>query len=366
MHDQNEYIRPSQYMLLISGFLTGSLLILAFLSSIAKQDSWIIVLVSAVAVTPLVAVYVFISRAFSGRSLMEIHDVVYGRALGRAISILYVFFFLSLLSYNVRDLSIFYSGAVTPDIPQVVIVIVTTLTCAYAAKKGMKAIARTNFIIIVLVLIVLAFTLVSLIGQMDFKNLLPLLELPAEKVAQSTIIMSLVPFGEIVLLMMVIPFVRQNKKLGKFSLGGLGIAALFYLIVSIRNITVLGASGNYFSLPSYESARMINIGEFLSRLEILIALNQTSVIFIKISILYYATVKGLAQIFNLKSHVSLILPVGAITVVYAMIAHPSEADHVQWGAKYAAFFELPFVAVLPLLTLLVMLIRKLPRKEAPR
>lgn len=357
-------IRPYQYMFLIVGFMAGSLLILSFFSSLARQDSWLIVIISFLAVIPLLFACVFISRKFPGKNLMQIHDAVYGKALGRTISALYVLFFLSLLSFNIRDMSVFYTGVIMPETPPIVIMAIITAVCAYTVKKGIKAIARAGFIIMIMALIVFVLTLALLIDDADFENLLPLFELPAEKYIQAVVIMSFVPFGEFALFLMVMPYVKDGKKLGKFSFGGLAIAALFFLLVIVRNTVVLEASGNVFSIPSYESVRMISIGDFLNRVELFIALNQTAALFVKISVLYFAAVKGLSDILGLKSYKPVILPLGAIAIIYAMVAHPNQSDHAQWGALYAPFFEIPFVAVIPLLTLLVILIRRLPRKQS--
>ncbi len=356
-------------MVLIAMFLSGSLLILAFFGSLAKQDSWIIVVVSFFGTLPLIGAYVYISKRFVGKTIIEIHEIVYGKLAGKIISVLYVLFFLALLSFNIRDVSIFYSSTVMPDLPPAVFVTVTTLVCAYAAKKGVKTIARVGFVVFVIVVVSLVITMIFLIGDMDFQNMLPLFELPTEKFVQASLILTLVPFGEIVLFLMIMPHISENKKLGKFSIGGLGIAALIFMSIIIRNTTVLGAGATINALSAYQSVRMINVGDFITRVELLIALNQTASIFMKISVLYYACVKGLAQITKLKSYTPIILPVGAIAVFYALTAHSSEVDHARWGTIYAAFFELPFVVVLPLVTLLLALIRKLPRKgiaAAPR
>ncbi len=363
MDRSGEEIKPSQYMLLIPGFLSGSLLILAFFSNLAKQDSWIIVLFSVPIILPFLALYVYVSKKFPGKSLIEIHEIVYGKVAGRIISALYVFFFLSLLSFNIRDMSVFYTSAIMLETPPVVFMVATTALCAYAVKKDIKVIARVSAAVFILLMIALFFTVVLLLGDLRFDNILPIFELPADKFVQALVIMSFVPFGEIILFLMVTPYIKDYKKLGRYSLGGLCIAALVYLLVIIRNTTVLGAAGNYFALPSYQSVQMINIGEFLNRVELFIALNQTASLFIKISILYFATVNALNQIMRLKSKRAIVIPIGAIAVIYALVAHPSEVDHAEWGAKHAAFFELPFVAVLPLFTLMIIIIRKLPRKK---
>lgn len=360
-------IKPSQYMFLMIGFSMGSFLLISFMITLTKQDSWIVAILGYLVFIPFILAYVYLGKRFQEKNLIQIHDILYGRFLGKLVSIFYILYFFSLLAFNLRDVSVYYTSYIMPETPQVFFIIIFGLLCAYAVKKGIHCIAKISIVTVAFVGFVVILTTFLLIGKMDLKNFLPVLETPADKMYQATQIMTTIPYGEIVLFLMVIPYVKDKTKLAKYSISAVGIVAALYVIVIIRNFSVLGASGTIYTQPSFQAVRLINVGDFLNRIEALIALNNTIFMFIKISVIYFATVKSLSQLFNLKTYRPLIIPVGSIAIIYALVAHgSSNISHAEWGNKYGSFFEIPFVVIFPLLSVLIAKLRKPKVKEGEK
>lgn len=360
MNAVKDTLKGSQFMFLIIAIVQGSVLLISFIDSIANQDTWIIVFSSVVISIPFIISYIFLSKRFPGKSLIQINEIVYGPVLGKILSVFYILFFLLILALNFRDVVDFYNGYILSETPQMALLIVFALICAYTVKKGIRSIARLSAITVITGILVIGLTFVLLMGNMDLTNFLPVMEISGRTFIQSTHIFASVSFGEIVVLMMVMQKTSDDKKkLTKYALLGIGIAVIYVVLIVIRNTAVLGPSSSIDMESSYEAVRMINIGGFLSRVELLIALIIVTTLFIKICLFYYATVKSIAEILNLNSYSALIIPVGSIAIILATVGIDSVVFHNDYGFKYQQFVTLPFEFIFPPLSLLIAKIRRL-------
>ncbi|HEX3030426.1 MAG TPA: endospore germination permease, partial [Clostridia bacterium] len=326
-----------QLMFLITSFILGSITFVSFADTITKHDTWLTI-ISAYAVSiPFILSYVFLSKKFPGKNLIQINDLIYGPYLGKLISLLYIWFILMLLSLNLKGMADFHVGFVTPETPNLLFLIVCSLVSAYAVRKGIESITRISSAIFAVGALFITISFLMLLGNMDFSNFLPLFQMPLKVYFQGVHIVSAIQFCEIMVFFMVMPSLNSYKSIGKYALLGLTIAALLLIIVSIQNTAVLGiASPIYFS-DTYQALRMINIGNSLTRMDILFAIGITLVLFVKISVLYYAAVTSTAQLLKMRSFTTLILPIGSIAICLSMILFNSVIEHGLHAKDYHPF-----------------------------
>ena len=69
-------------------------------------------------------------------SLPEINNAVFGRVVGKTISVFYIFFFVSLALLNTRVLGDFINSSVLRQTPIMIVSIIFILVCAWAVRKG--------------------------------------------------------------------------------------------------------------------------------------------------------------------------------------------------------------------------------------
>lgn len=162
---------------------------------------------------------------------------------------------------------------------------------------------------------------------------------------------------------MVAPNLNSFKHVGKYSLLSLAIAAFLLMTVSIRNTAVLGSASPIYLSDSYQAFRLIDIGNILTKMDILFAIGLTLVLFMKNCILYYATVTSVSQILRLRSYKLLIIPIGSIAVCLSMILFDSLIEHNFHARNYHAIFATPFEFILPPISLLIAKIRMLPKQK---
>lgn len=355
----NDELKTSQLAPLTISFILGSTLLITLIDGITSHDTWMVVIAGFVICLPFLLIYAHLAKRFPGKSLIEMNDIIFGKVIGKVVSVIYVAYFFLLLTFNINDAAGFYTGYVMQNTPEMVFLVIFTLVCAFAVQRGVAAVAKVSLITTVITIATVALTTLMLIRNMDFSNLLPLFDKPLMRYVQASQIIAELPFLEIVSLLMVMPLIKDNRKLTRSWVMGTSVAALLMLTIVLRNTLVLGGASNVLGDNSFEAIRLINIGEFLTRIELLIAINYTAQFFIKISVLYYVTLNGIAQLLRLKRCNALILPLGSIAVVFAYIKVDSAVMHTIWGAQYAPVFSFPCTVFFPLLMLIVAAIRKL-------
>jgi spore germination protein KB len=347
---------------LITGYIEGAVYATSFAANLSKHDTWLTVLTGILITVPFGYICALLAKRFSGMNLARIHNVVYGRYLGTAVSLYYLCFFLLLLSLTAKDISDIYNTLFMRETPREIILTVFTCVCAYAAWNGIEILVRVVPFIVTLVSLTIITTIFMLLPKMDFSNFLPIGELPLVNFIHSTQIITEVTFGLILTIFLPIAFtVKEPRRSGKALLLGLLAGAFFFLIIAIRNTAVLGNTEALLFSPSFQTSRLINIG-FLSRLDILFAVGHTFGQFLICSIYFYITALLLSQILGLRTCLPLDFPLGCIAVVLGMILYPSITAHFQSAQNVEIVIFFPAMFLFPPLSLLIAKIRNLPKK----
>ncbi|MGM0881081.1 MAG: GerAB/ArcD/ProY family transporter [Bacillota bacterium] len=362
MRIEKGVISSSQLMFLTAGFVQGSSLLVAFAHGVTKHDTWLVILSGCAVIFPIIWAYVSLVQKFPGQNLVQIMDIVYGSFLGKLISVIYISFPFILTSYNLRIIGDFFPNYMYPETPMIVFLIMFASICAWAVRSGIEVIARISLIFVVITVIVDLLTFLLLFEEMEFTNFLPMFELSMMDFIQGTHIIAVIPFGELVAFLMVIPYINKTKQAKKSVLSGLLIGAATLLILTVRDIGALGVLTTVMADPSLEAVRLIDIGHIITRMEVLIAIVLLITVFIKVCVYYYATVLGFAELFRLRSYKPLVLPIGMISISLSVLSVESSADFYQRGANIFPIFASPFL-LLPVFTLMIAKIRGLPQRQ---
>ncbi|KJR44897.1 Spore germination protein GerKB [Desulfosporosinus sp. I2] len=353
-------ISSSQLMFLVGGFIQGSLLTLAFAKDATKHDLWLALIAALMMSLPLALVYITLALKFPGQNLFQINDAVFGPYLGKLVSFQYIMLFLMIVSSNLWFAGDFFLTFFFPETPIIVIMIMFAFICAWGVRAGIEVIARMSIILVLFTILIALTTFILLLNEMKFSNFLPIFDIPIHDFIQGTNIMMAIPFNEVIIFMMVIPYANKMKQVKTSVLYGLMIGGITSLIVVIRNTAVLGPLADIVVSPSMEAVRLIDLGEIIERLEALVGIGLILSMFLKVSVFYYATVLGMAQLLKLRSYVPLVIPVGIIGITLAL-TNESSIQFTYTAMNTYPIFSLSFYIVLPLISLLIVKIRKLPK-----
>ncbi|MPM08343.1 hypothetical protein SDC9_54655 [bioreactor metagenome] len=360
---ENGKISNSQLTVLIFSFLQGAAITVSFIFPLTKQGSWLAFLAGFVVSILIFFIYTVIAQRFPGQNLVQINDIVFGRYLGKLISFLYLWFFFQLIVHNTYLLNSFWITYIMPETPRAAFILMFTLVCAMAVWKGLEVIARCSFLFAVTAVFTTVVITVLLIGDMKPANLLPVIDFSAGEFFQSTFIVVTICFCEILAFLMIIPYTADKRRIRKPVMLGLFLSAIQVIIVIFRGILVMGPRVlNTTSVP-FASSRIIDIAEILTRLDILVAIGQLITIFMKVTIFYYVFVLSTAQILKLPSYKHLIVPIGALSAAFAAILYESDLEQAYSGTHTWPFYAAIYQIALPVITLIVIALRKLPSKN---
>lgn len=359
----------SQLQLISIGacYVSGTIVVSVFVSSVAKNDSWLIGILGGICFIPVLLVYFSLAKKYPGKGLFEINEAVFGAVGGRVLSFVYLIFFFSMCALNILEASNFLYYFVLPGTPLLLIAAVFMLGCVYCVRKGFATIARVSTLFGIIAMAGMAFSLLLSLNHANFEFLLPIFNLPPLDYIQSTHVAVSIPYGESLILMMLIPKLSEKASIKKAYIGVTIFTMCIMTVVHFREVISLGPLISYTTHPSYEAVRMIDIANIFSRIESLFALLLISLTFFKTLILFYLCLRGTADLFRMDSYKPLILMLGAFLIIYAVSAYGSPSSNIFWGKNVSPFIWSFFSFVVPLLTLIAAQVKGLfmkRRKEA--
>lgn len=352
-----------QLTVLIVSFLQAMTLTINFTYTLTKQGTWLAVLAGFVLALPIALLYTAIARRFPGQNLIQINDTVFGPYAGKLISILYLWFFIQLIIHYMFFFNSFWTTYIMPETPRAAFLIMFAFVCAMAVWKGIEVIARCSYLFSAVVAVTIVTVTILLISNFELGNLLPIVDYSLKEFVQSVHIILVISFSDLVVFLMILPYTAEKQKIRKPVLIGVSLSAVHLLIVAGVSVAVMGQRILNTNSVSFAVSRLIDIADVLTRLDIMVAIMFLITVFMKISVFYYVTVLGLAQLLRLRSYHPLVVPIGVLCTAVAVRLYPSDLEQV-----YAASFIWPFNAatyeiLLPILTFIVILIRRLPKKE---
>ena len=344
---------------------TTILIIPSSIAQVVKHDAWIVAIIGVALSFLLVKLYISVGNTTPNLSLVEANEKILGKYIGKVLSIAFTLFtFLSAgeLLYYIGN---FMQTEVMPETPTVAFAILFMLIIMFATYLGLEVFARSAEILFPIFLFIFVLFVLFISPNIEIKNIQPLFEATTGSFIYGVLLFVSTFAFPLVVLLMIFPSTVNVKKAAQkgFYIGTLGGGLILIILITL-SILVLGAANTSLrTFPSYTLAQRISIGNFLQRIEIIMTFMWITTIYIRSFIYFYAAVKGLGQLLNIKDHRPLILPLGMITIALSQIVHPnivhSEIFIKEIWLPYASIFAV----FLPLLLLIVAKICKISGKE---
>lgn len=303
------------------------------------------------------AIYNWLAIQHPGKNLIEINELVFGKYLGKALSWLYLLFFLYVSAELLRTFASFFAIVMTGT-PLMVFLIIPLLIASFAIRYGLEVISRYSQIVSIVVIIIFCFDFILLFPNIKISNFLPFMDISLPKMLVAIQGIAALPFGEAVVFLMIISCLSNPVAAARSMKKSFIFAGLFLTLFAARTITVLGPYAAASTYPGFATIRLINIADVFSRVEIILAMLYLSLGFVKGSLFYYGSVVGAAQLLNMRSYRPLILPIGALLLNISMLVYEEYIyDLIDAGLLFP-FYSMIFAFFLPLLTLIVAKIKK--------
>lgn len=353
------YISPRQagVLLWFTILPTAILFLPSLLALRARQDSWLAVILAALAAgIPALGIYLLAQR-FPHYTLFQYCELILGKLAGKMMALVFVLAFFLLNSVVIREFSEFLTTAVMPETPCLFFACSIVAVAIYAARNGLEVIARcTDFIMPLLVSFIVVILLFAT-PEMSLRNIFPFLESGIRPVLGGSLITW--PFlGQVIILAIYGAFVNPPRSLGWSLISGLLGIAFFLGLVTMGVILVFGAcETTRLTFAGYTLARVVSLGEFFERIEVLFLAIWVAGVFIKITLNLYVVALGLATVTGLKEYRPLVAPLGALNVALAVFMYSNLSDIRQDLLTVEPGWTLTWQFGLPLLLLLVAWVR---------
>ncbi len=353
-----------RFMFTVAFMLQSISVFTTFNVAIVKNDAWITVLIATIFFIPFIFLYNKLMLMFNNKNFVQMLETVFGKFIGKLLSIMFLYYLFTVTTLNLRSLGKFAKITVMINTPLFAIILVTILFSVFAVRHGLKVCTRYSVLFTIVEFSILVVSVVFLLDQIDLQNFLPIFEQPFLKYVQGVHFSMMIPIGELVIFLMITPNIRVEKKsLLKFWLWGLIIGISIFLIILMRDITVLGNLIQLVSIPKLIIFRLITIGDAISRIEILFVVAIMMLLFFKITLFLYITTITVAQIFEIKQFKNLALITGLLIAFYATVIYKSDMQEMELTPYVIPFFHMIFEIIIPLLLFIVAKIRGFPKKE---
>lgn len=345
---KKELISNKQGIAAIVMFILGSTMVLGT-GSEAKQDSWIAVIIATVMAFPIVLVYSRVLNLFPGKNLYDIVEIIFGKFLGKVITVIYVWYSIHLGGLVFRNFAEYIQIVSLPETPQFVLTMLLGILCIYIVKSGIEVIGRWSILMAVMLILILMLINILSIPIMNFSVLKPVLYNGFTPVLKSATTIFAFPFGETVLFMTVLGSLQSKGNTYKVYNISLLIGVGIILLATIRNITSLGIETSmllYF--PVHGAVSLIDIGDFLQRVEVFISVVYLIAGVTKIGICLYSACTGFAKLFNLKDYKKIAAPAALISMNISCIIYRNTMEMFYWATTIYKYYAFPFQVIIPL------------------
>lgn len=347
-----EKISLWQLGILIFIFEIGSVAIVG-VGGDSGQDAWIAVLVTTILGMGLIFFYVYILKQLPGKNLFEIFTFCFGKWLGKFISVLYVFYFLYIAARVLRDFCELMTTVIFETTPIEVVSITMMIVCVYMLYLGLEVFGRTAeiFIPYLFAFIILIGLAILFSGEMDLKNLLPILPEGVKPIIHHIFPKLLTfPFGEVIAFMVILPYVSPQKKVGKVSVMAVLASGLVISYKRFIEIATLGKNQlDRTVFPLLSAAREVKLLEFIERVDLVIVFIVMFGIITKVSVFFYGSLKGIEHIVN-KPYRLFVFPLATIISYCSIQISANFAEHIKEGISFIPqYMHIPFQIIFPFL-----------------
>jgi spore germination protein KB len=256
---------------------------------------------------------------------------------------------LHLGSLVVDNFSQFIEIMAMPETPQLPLMIVMLALTTYLAASGVETLGKWAIVTLPILCLIVTLTVVMSLSQMDFTNIQPVMGTEFSKIAAGSLKLFTFPLAETVLFLGLAGSIKRQTNPYKLYIYATAFTVLILLVVMVRNIELLGPALmkiEYF--PSYIAARIINIGDFLTRIEGSISMNFVIAGVTKITVCLLVAAKGIAHLFGITNYRKILICVSLLMLALSAILYDTAMEMFAFLETYQ-YYALPFQIVIPVI-----------------
>ncbi|MFD2118051.1 endospore germination permease [Paenibacillus yanchengensis] len=341
----------------LSTFGTSSLYAPQILASYADRDSWFVVIIGGMIGVLNALVFFWLFKLHPDKDLISLCTLLFGKWFGRLLALVFIFYFLDITTWSLREFSQFFIITLNPIIPQTWYLIVGAIMAAFAVYHGLETFSRVSVLVLPASIGTFLLIYLLLINQYHPEYLLPVMENGVIQPLRGTMLM-ISWFGDVMFVSMILKYVKRTKKTVHYLLGAIGIT-FFILIMGAAVCTMVfgGKATASFIYPNISLIQNLQLFRNIERFDAALVVIWVMSSFIKITVYFWSALQGLKELFNIQRIRLWIIPMSAALIivskykVWGLIELSAIYDKQSW------FFVL-FQFFIPCVFLLVALVKK--------
>lgn len=354
---QKEQINNKEGICLLALFTMGSTLILGS-GGAAKNDAWIAGILGIIMAIPMLIVYIRILAAYPGQSLYDIVEISMGRIAGKIVSIIYVWYSFHLGALVIRNFGEFINTVAMPETPILFTMLCLGIVCILTVNAGVEVLGRVSAFCLPVQIFIIVVVQLLVIPLLNFENIKPILANGLSPVLMGGFSAFSFPYAETSVFMGIFFSLKRKTSIPKVYFSGIFIAAFFIIILTLRNIFVLGNEIERLYFPAHVAVSHVSIGEFIERIEVTVAIVFVFGVFIKTSVCLLSACKGIEKLFKLNNYRSIVIQTGLLMIYFAHILYDNIMEMQLWAFRVYPYYAFPFQVIIPVIILISVEIKK--------
>ncbi|GAX91388.1 GerAB/ArcD/ProY family transporter [Effusibacillus lacus] len=336
---------------------TAILLVPAITARHAERDMWLSPIWASLIGFLTVYIAYRLNRIYPKETIIEYGEHILGRISGKAIGLVFLFFYLHTSGIILREYGEFINGKFLLRTPMIVTIGSMMLVTAFAVRSGVEVLGRISQIFVPINILLLVLLNLLLFPELKTKHMLPVME----KGIMPSVMGAVTPqswFSEFFLASFLYPFLTDREKGMKWGMISVLAVMLTMVVTNIFTLLLFGEITASLTFPVMESSRYISIADFLEHIEAVVMAIWVTGTFLKISVFYYALSLGTAQWLNLSDYRPVVLPLGFLLVVFSIWSAPNLSELSHFLGTSCSFYLSSVQTGIPVFLLLIATLRK--------
>jgi len=327
--------------------------------NVAKEDSWISVIISTLLMIPIVKIYCKLLKLYPGKDLFEIFEFISGRWLGKLFVIIYLWFVIHSATLTLFNIVDFINFVGLPNTPILVIVMCMAILNIWIVKKGIKIIGKWSVFFVFIGMALFGGILLLHIPLHNYDNIKPILSQGYYNIYQGVISVVGTSFSGLIIFTFFGEKYSSAENFEKIFIKSVIIAGIIFLIITLENVLVLGVGNNMRAhFAGYERLTRVQVGRSFQRLESVISINFVICEFVRGSIFVLAGAKAVQRLFKLEKYEFLVIPVVMASVNLYFIEYQSIMVGVEFLIESWPYYSITSNILIPLGILIAAYIKK--------
>lgn len=358
-------ISTLQTIALIQSAITPTMVLAvpSVMVTIAKHDAWISGIIAAFIGMVMALGIAMMCRVNKDQLFVAWMESRFGKPIGITIGLLIGIYYFNSFCVIVRAFANFVSDIVLDSTPLFMLTGIMVLVAAFTVMQGIEAVARSAFMVLLLIMIIIPVSVYVLYADVRFERLIPVFDTSMARIAIATF----PPIGllsEVSILLLITPYMKKPAHGLRASLFGSLLGSSQLVLVILLSLTIFGQQ--LVPLMSYAFVNVmsiVEIGEFLERIEIFTVSVWFLTMYIKLAVFLFAAVHCISHSLRLQSERHAVIGLGLLAVATSAGEWPRNME----GTFMTTLVNMPVLLLmniaLPVLIALGLLVTRGKRKQ---